>query len=132
MTLPIPEWPRRDPQWRGAYDYTIPQESVTIGAGGYTDVEIDAGVINFIYRLRLTPTNPVGYSAAIYSRNAREDDDLMWRLASRITAYNSLDEGSGLILALNKDQVADSAMHFRIFGTPAEVVAVDADLVRLI
>jgi len=132
MVLPIPEWPRRDPQYRGLFDFTIDPEIITIGAGGYTDVEVLTGPINLIYRMRVSPTNPVGYSIQIYDRAARAVDDLIWQKAPGAVDYNSVESEDGVIVAVDKDKVADAAIHFRFSGTVAEVLTLNLDLLRVL
>jgi len=131
MTLPSkPSWANREPNYKGKYDFSPDAESVTIGSSGYTDFEVEAGMINEIYSLIVTTSSTESWKLALFDSEDRGSEDLCFRTEEITGDYNSADNGDGLIVQVDKD--GSSTIWFRMYGTVGEIYSVSMSLVRQI
>jgi len=131
MTLPSkPSWANREPNYKGGYDFSPDAESVTIGSSGYTDFEVDAGIINEIYSLIVTTSSTEAWRLVLFDSEDRGDEDMCFQTAEITGNYNSATDGDGLIVQVDKD--GSSNIWFRMYGVVGEAYSVSMSLVRQI
>ena len=121
-------WPRRDPQYKGAFNFEFPLV-VTIGPGGYTDYNEQMGVVNMIYRLVVATASVNSWRIKLFDKDTFHDDDLAWDSGAQVGAYNSIDEDEKLIVQPDKD--GTNELHMRVLGTPGDVLNLTLNLVRM-
>jgi hypothetical protein len=129
MTIPRHvAWANRDPQYKGDFSFEH-KETVTIGAGGYTDVHIQSGVINCIYRIDVSPSGSNPWRIKIFDKDSMDDADRAFDSGAQSGNYNTIDSAVGLIVQPDKDMTSE--IHMRVFGTVSDIITIVMNIVRL-
>ena len=123
------EWAKPEPGYKGTYDHST-SETVEVGADGYVDFEIPAGVVNGIYRLTVSTESATSYQVEIHDKAVRSDDNLVFRSESTVGDYNSVVSRVGLILQVDKD--GESKIYGRVTGNAGETYVLNFNLARWI
>jgi hypothetical protein len=105
------------------------EEEVTLDGTGNIEFYIDSAPINFIYRLEVEPDGANPWRLKLFDKDTYDDDDRAFDTGAQSGSYNSIDEGIGLIVCVDKDK--SNQIHCKASGTAGDKLVVSLSLVRM-
>jgi len=146
---PIPRhvpWGNPEPHHKGHFGYHYSTASniwydpdadqfesgnIIIPASGAKNVDFPAGNVAEIYRAKISSANGNSFAISLFERGARSASDFLVNMSSQMETESDylIFQGKDLIISVDKDNT--EYIHAIITGTPADVLTVEFDMVRL-
>lgn len=146
---PIPRhvsWANREPHHKGhfGYDYSTASNqwydpdsdtwmtgSIVIPSAGFQNVDIPAGNVSLIYRIKASSNLSEDFHISFFERGARLSDDFIVNVTSLMTEENGylIFQGQKLIVSIDKDNL--QFIHLKVAGDVGDSISIEMNLVRL-